>query len=124
VTEIVVFGALGGRWDQSLANVMLLALPALRDVPTRLVDRDQTIVAIRDGQEVRIEGRAGDTLSLIALAGDARGVSISGCEYPLSDARLSFGATLGVSNVLIEPAARVSVKAGIVLVIHRVLREE
>lgn len=123
-TEIVIFSALGGRWDQSLANVMLLTLPALRGVPTRLVDRDQTIVAIQPGKEARIEGRAGDTLSLIALAGDAYGVSIAGCEYPLSDARLPFGATLGISNVLVEPAARVSVKEGIVLAIHHIHDEE
>src|SRR5512145_2027801 len=37
-TEIVIFSALGGRWDQSLANLMLLTLPELAQVPTLIVD--------------------------------------------------------------------------------------
>ncbi|MGH2592975.1 MAG: thiamine diphosphokinase, partial [Anaerolineae bacterium] len=117
-TEIVMFSALGGRWDQSLANILLLTLPDLRGVPARIVDQRQTMVILAGDAEARIEGRVGDTLSLIALGGDAHGVTIEGCEYPLNQARLPFGKTLGISNVLIEPTARVSVKEGIVLVIH------
>jgi thiamine pyrophosphokinase len=114
--ELIIFCALGGRWDQSLANLMLLTLPELRDVPTRIVDQQETIVVIRDRAE--IAGRAGDTLSLIALAGDAHGVTIEGCEYSLYEAVLPFGATLGISNVLKESTARITVKDGIVLAIH------
>lgn len=117
-TEIVIFSALGGRWDQSLANILLLTLPDLRGLPARVVDQRQTMVILAGDAEARIEGRVGDTLSLIALGGDAHGVTIEGCEYPLNQARLPFGKTLGISNVLIEPAASVSVKDGIVLVIH------
>lgn len=118
-TDIVIFSALGGRWDQSLANVLLLTLPALRNVPAQIVDRRQTLRAVHSGRPARIEGRAGDTLSLLAVGGDARGVTIEGCEYALSDALLPFGVTLGVSNALVESAARVSVMEGIVLAIHR-----
>ncbi len=117
-TEIIVFSALGGRWDQSLANILLLTLPALRDVPARIVDRRQTLRVVTGDQPAYIEGQAGDTLSLIALGGDALGVTIEGCEYPLVDGRLPFGKTLGISNVLTGPTARVKVKEGIVLVIH------
>jgi thiamine pyrophosphokinase len=115
-TEILLFSALGGRWDQSLANLMLLTLPELDHVPTRVLDHRQAIFAIRDRAE--ISGQPGDTLSLIALAGDVQGITIEGCEYPLNAAVLPLGATLGISNVLREPIARVSVKTGIVLAIH------
>jgi len=117
-TDLVLFSALGGRWDQSLANILLLALPALRDVPTRIVDAHQTMALIFGGRAARIHGRPGDILSLVPLGGDARGVTIEGCEYPLRDAVLPFGHTLGISNVLAEPAARVRVTDGIVLAIH------
>ena len=116
--DVVIFCALGERWDQSLANLMLLTLPELRNVPTRIVDGHQTIRAVACGTELRIEGRPGDVLSLIALGGDARGVTIRGCEYALTDAVLPFGRTLGISNVLVEPVASVSVGEGIVLAIH------
>jgi len=116
-TDIVIFSALGGRWDQSLGNILLLTLPAL-DMPARIVDQRQTMSIIRPGGEARIDGREGDTLSLIALGGDARGVTIEGCEYPLADDVLPFGQTFGISNVLTGPIARVRVRDGIVLVIH------
>lgn len=115
-TDIIIFSALGGRWDQSLANMMLLTLPELDSVPTHIVDRDLSISVIRDRTE--INGRAGDTLSLIALKGDAQGISIDGCEYPLQDAVLPFGATLGISNVLSESVATITVRDGIVLAMH------
>jgi thiamine pyrophosphokinase len=120
-TDLVIVSALGGRWDQSLANMLLLTLPELKNVPTRIIDQRESISVIRDRAE--IAGRAGDTLSLIALRGDAHGVSIEGCEYPLKDAVLPFGATLGISNVLIEPVATVTVQDGIVLAIHTTRNE-
>jgi thiamine pyrophosphokinase len=115
-TEIVIFGALGGRWDQSLANLLLLTLPELAHIPTRIVDHDLTVQVIRDRAE--INGAAGDTLSLIALQGDAHGVTIEGCEYPLNDASLPFGATLGISNVLAQNTAKITVKQGQILALH------
>jgi thiamine pyrophosphokinase len=120
-TEIVIFSALGGRWDQSLANLMLLTLPELSQVTTRIIDRAVSIEAIRDRAE--INGRVGDTLSLIALRGDAHGVTIEGCEYPLNDATLPFGATLGISNVLAQNTAKITVKQGQILALHTSCKE-
>ncbi len=115
-TEIIIFSALGGRWDQSLANLMLLTLPELAQVPTRIMDHHLSVQAIRDRGEIK--GRAGDTLSLLALKGDAQGVTIEGCEYPLHEATLPFSATLGISNVLAAPIAKITVKQGIILALH------
>ena len=115
-TEIIIFSALGGRWDQSLANLMLLTLPELAQIPTLIVDHNLSIRVIRDRAE--ITGRVGDTLSLIALKGDAHGVTIEGCEYPLTEATLPFGATLGISNVLAQSTAKITVKQGQILALH------
>jgi thiamine pyrophosphokinase len=115
-TEIVIFSALGGRWDQSLANLMLLSLPELAHVTTRIVDRTVSIEVIHD--RATITGRVGDTLSLIALKGDAHDVTIEGCEYPLSGATLPFGATLGISNVLTQTNVKITIKHGEILAIH------
>ncbi len=112
-TEIVIFTALGGRWDQSLANLMLLALPGLNTVPAQIIEGKTSARVIRARAE--ITGRVGDTLSLIALKGDARGVTIAGCEYPLERATLPFGATLGISNVLVQPRAIITVEDGLIL---------
>jgi thiamine pyrophosphokinase len=120
-TQIIIFCALGGRWDQSLANLMLLTLPELAAIPTQIVQDHTTISVIRGRTE--LNGQVGDTLSLVALQGDAQGVTIEGVEYPLCDATLPFGATLGISNVLTESTAKITVKHGVILAVHAA-REE
>jgi thiamine pyrophosphokinase len=110
--DILIFGALGGRWDQTLANLLLLAHPDFRTVRVRLLDGTQQIYLVQ-GQTV-VEGQPGDTVSLIALNGDALGVTTDGLEYPLRRGSLRFGSTLGISNVLVGQRATVTVEAGLV----------
>lgn len=110
--EILVLGALGGRLDMLLANVLLLAHPALAGVRVTLWSAGQTTWLIRPpGADVT--GRAGDTLSLIPLAGDARGVVTHGLAYPLRHETLASGPARGVSNVLTGDRARVELEAGL-----------
>ena len=110
-TDILIFGALGARWDHTLANLLLLAHPDFRSARLRLMDGTQQIYLIQG--QATIEGQPGDTVSLIALTGDARGVTTEGLEYPLARGRLAFGSTLGVSNVLLGLTASVRVEAGL-----------
>jgi thiamine pyrophosphokinase len=113
--EIVILGALGGRLDQTLANLLLLALPALRGLDVRIVEGDQTAFLIR--HEATIEGQAGDVVSLIPLGGDAAGVTTVGLEWPLEGDTLHFGPARGVSNLLLGRQARVRVREGLLLCI-------
>ena len=110
--DLWIFGALGLRWDQTLANLLLLAHPDFRGARLRLVDGPQQIYLIQD--QAVIDGQPGDTVSLISLQGDAAGVTTSGLEYPLDRGRLAFGSTLGVSNVLLGTTATVRVEHGLV----------
>jgi thiamine pyrophosphokinase len=122
VEEILILGALGGRIDQTLANILLLALPELQKVKTRIVAGDQEMFLIR-GQAF-IEGQVGDTVSLLPIAGDVRGITAEGLEYPLQHGTLKFGPTLGISNVLTVPVARVQVGQGLLLCVHISSRKE
>lgn len=112
-TDILVLGAFGGRWDHTLANLMLSAHPSLRSIPLAFTDGQQR--AWRIVGETEVEGEPGDWVSLIPIGGDALGVSTSGLEYPLDDGTLRMGSSLGVSNTLLERRARVSVREGCVL---------
>jgi thiamine pyrophosphokinase len=115
-TAIDVLGALGGRWDHTLANVALLALPELRGMRARLLADRQTLFLVRDA--ALLEGRAGDTISLLPLTGAAHGVTTRGLLYPLDSATLSFERARGVSNVLLDPPGQVSIREGLLLVVH------
>jgi len=70
-SEIVILAALGGRLDQTIANLLLLALPELDGLDVRVVEGAQEAFLIRE--ETLIEGQPGDTVSLIPLGGDAVG---------------------------------------------------
>ena len=113
---IDIIGALGGRWDHTLANVALLALPELRGRQVRMLAPGQTLMLVPGALD--IPGKVGDTVSLIPLAGPAHGVTTRGLQYPLRDATLSFERARGVSNVLLEPPGRVEVRAGLLLLVH------
>lgn len=119
--DILVFGALGDRWDQTLANLLLPAHPDLVNARIRLIDANQEIYLIRSGQTFQVHGLPGDTVSLVPIHGEVNGVSTQGLEYPLSDETLDFGATRGVSNVLLERQAEIFVRKGLLLciIIHQ-----
>jgi thiamine pyrophosphokinase len=112
-TEIVVLGALGGRLDQTIANVLLLALPELRNIDVRIVAGPQEAFLIQG--EAAIEGQPGDVVSLIPLGGDAVDVTTDGLEWRLEEDTLHFGLARGVSNVLAARRAHVRVRQGSLL---------
>jgi thiamine pyrophosphokinase len=121
ITEVLVLGALGNRWDQTLANLLLPAAENFQNLSIRLVDGAQEISLIREGQRVEISGRAGDTVSLIPLGGDAGGITTGALEYPLAGETLRFGSSRGVSNVMLGEKAAVSLEKGLLLcvIIHQ-----
>ena len=115
--SIVILGALGGRFDQTLANVYLLALPALQAMQIELVDGEESIRLLRPGRHC-IAGSGGDTVSLIPLAGRASGISSSGLQYPLRNDALDFGPARGISNVMLRASARIELQSGLLLLLH------
>jgi thiamine pyrophosphokinase len=115
-TELVVLGALGGRIDQTVANILLLVLPAQRGAVARIIDGLQEVFLITGAATVT--GRPGDSLSLIPIGGDALGVSTQGLEYPLHGETLPLGLARGISNVFTAPVARVHLEHGLLLAVH------
>jgi thiamine pyrophosphokinase len=125
VDGVVVIGALGGaRIDHSLANIGLLALPALEERPAVLLDAWSRISLIRapgdDGRptERRLDGRPGDIVSLLPLGPGVAGVTTSGLAYPLVDEPLPEGPARGLSNVRAGSEASVTLRTGLLLVVE------
>jgi thiamine pyrophosphokinase len=116
--QIVVFGALGARWDMTLANLMLLANPAFRYTCLSLVDGNQEISLLRGGQSIQLHGKQGDTISLIPLSSEASGITTQYLEYPLLDGALTIGSPRGVSNVMLRVKCRVTLGKGLLAVVH------
>jgi thiamine pyrophosphokinase len=122
---LVIVGALGGsRIDHSLANIGLLALPALSRRPTVLVDATSRISLLRaPGRggapvERRVAGGVGDVVSLLPLGRGVVGVTTAGLAYPLVDEPLPAGPARGLSNVRAVAEASVSLRRGWLLIVE------
>jgi thiamine pyrophosphokinase len=66
----------------------------------------------------KVSGDPRDSVSLFPFTGPANGVTLEGFSYPLKDATLEIGDTLGVHNELVDGAGWISVEEGALLVIH------
>jgi len=120
-TWIRAIGATGDRLDQTLAAVHMLVMPQLDGRDARLVAGRQTLWVVGPGEHA-LDGAPGDTISLIPLAGDARGVRTEALEYPLRGETLVMGAARGVSNVMAASRAGVALESGLLVVVHTVGR--
>ncbi len=116
-TRIHIVGGLGGRFDQTLANVFLLAQSELEGVHIEIVDGEQVIRLLRPGAHA-IRGETGDTISLIPLRAAAHGIVTSGLQYPLRGESLGFGPARGLSNALLAPRAELAFTEGLLLLVH------
>lgn len=116
--EIIILGAGGGRLDQTLANMMLLAMPQLTPKHHVIIaTANEQVSLIHGGETFVLRGEAGRTVSLLPLGGDARGVTTTGLQYPLKDETLRFGPARGVSNVMLSDQATIFARQGSLLVI-------
>lgn len=120
--EIHVFGALGERLDMTLANVLLLAHPSLTCKIKLFREKERVTLAIPD-ETMSLKGKKGDAVSLIPLVPETSGITTHGLEYPLQDGVLEFGTSRGVSNVMTTNQASISVREGILCVIHTMQTE-
>ncbi|MGA9533032.1 MAG: thiamine diphosphokinase [Anaerolineales bacterium] len=113
--EVTVLAAIGGRWDQSLANLQLLSNPAFDDLNLKIVDGPQIAYRVRSGSPLTLNSRPGDTVSLIPVGGDVLGVRTAGLEYALDGDTLNHGSSRGVSNVMTGESAQIQVEGGTLL---------
>lgn len=108
--EIVLTGALGSRFDHALANVHLLAKALEAGVPCRIVDETNQIVLVEGHATIRRSRFS--HVSLLPLTEKVTGITLTGFQYPLNNATLQTGDTLGISNVLLGETGTISVESG------------
>lgn len=114
--SIWVVAALGGRLDQTLANIYLLTRPDLADCDIRLIDGQTEVFLIRESAIIR--GEIGQRVSLLPLNGPVQGIHTGGLQYPLLDETLYPDKTRGLSNQMVAPSVTISLQSGLLLCIH------
>jgi thiamine pyrophosphokinase len=114
---ILIVAALGDRLDQTLGNLALLTSPRFSTVDISFDDGMEEAFFTRTSFQVR--GLAGDLVSLIPWGGKVTGVITDGLLWPLRGETLYPYKTRGISNELLGGMASVSLKSGLLLIIHR-----
>jgi thiamine pyrophosphokinase len=115
--QIMIVAALGGRLDQTLANITLLTSIRLSKFDIRLDDAVEEIFLCRD--QVEIHGKSGDIVSLIPWGGAVSEVQTTNLNWTLRKETLYPDKTRGISNEMLGDTASVSIGSGLLLVVHR-----
>ncbi len=109
--EILMFGMTGTRMDHTLANISLLKY-ARNAV---IIDKHNEIHYVDD--EISLEGKTGDTVSIVPFEGKIVGVYTNGLYYKLEDGIVESGTSFGISNVMVENRCSISIRSGAAFVI-------
>ncbi|MDR0407073.1 MAG: thiamine diphosphokinase [Holosporales bacterium] len=115
MTEGVVYGALGGRIDQSMANMLLLADERFAACQLTFIHQRTSIHCVRS--VAVLHEAVGDKLSLLQAGEESPLVTIRGCQYSLEKMPLKH-TTHGISNIVTASPARVIIHKGKLFVFH------
>jgi len=98
--DVTLLGVSGGRLDHALFNWLLVLQ---QDWPYRLTVIDDTVTAHLVHANRSFEKTLPSKTTVSLLARDSvSGVTTQGLSYPLTDARLMGGRTLGLSNEVVD----------------------
>ncbi len=112
--EIVIFGALGNRLDQTLNNLNILLLPLRNAIKASIVDEYHQVQII--DKKITIKGTPNDYISLYPLTEEVSGITTEGLKFPLNEETLYFASTRGLSNEFIHNVATITIQKGLLLI--------
>lgn len=116
--RFVLYGCLDGpRLDHTIASLQSLQFLADRGAQGYLVGLDYLAAVVQNGT-ISFPETARGILSLFCMGKDARGVTLTGLKYPLTDAAVTAGFPIGVSNHFIGEPAAVTVRDGSLLALY------
>lgn len=110
-TSIVVTGLRGGRADHELTGLLVLGSSRWAECSITADLGDAWLTVVRGSR--RITGRRAGLVTLLAIGGDAEGVTSHGLEYPLVDETLLAGSGRGLSNLFESDEATIEVRSGV-----------
>ena len=113
--EVVIFGALGSRFDHSFGNLYLLNRFLKEGVRGEIVNENNRVFLVKDRAVLDVP--VGTTVSILAFTDQASGINIEGFEYPVKNGVMAhFFPGYGISNVTVEKCPEISVEQGILMV--------
>lgn len=110
-TQFRLYGATGGRFDHTLANIQCLLYLKNHGGTGYLMDGNGMVMVLQN-EAVKFNSNLEGYLSLFCLGKEAKGVSIRGMKYNLDNAVMTNDFPIGISNEFIGENAEISVEDG------------
>lgn len=114
--SILLFGVTGSRLDHSLASIQMMTRALQHQISCYLIDSNNYVTLT--GSQTIIQDMGYTYVSLLPLTPEVTGITLEGFQYPLTDATLKLGQSLGVSNKLISSSGNVTIRSGLLLIIQ------
>ena len=111
--SVTVVGTIGGRVDHAIGNMLVVAADRWADLRIDLRIDGARAWVVRD--RVEVSGTVENLISLLAVGGQATGVTTTGLAWALTDGVLEPGVGLGLSNRMTASTATVAVGSGVVI---------
>lgn len=115
--EFVIYGAIGGLLDHTVANLQLSAYISSKGGKSVFVGENVFVTSITN-DTLKISNGKG-RLSVFALSDKAEGVFLSGLKYTLENAVIENTFPIGVSNEFTDKSAKIAVKNGTLLIVSQ-----
>ncbi|THB76570.1 MAG: thiamine diphosphokinase [Desulfobulbaceae bacterium] len=112
--EILLAGALGHRWDMSLATLLIGTQEKYQQISLSIIDPDCLISLHRPGIPYSFHDLVGKTVSFLPL-GEISGLYLEGFEYDLEGDTLPCGSSRGVSNIINSSPASLHFSEGLLV---------
>ena len=115
--DVIVFGLVGDRMDHMMANITHFArlVREKNNFSIAIVEKGQTLYFIKE--KLVLTGKKGQTISILSLDGDTKGVSTKGLKWKLDKETLYFGEPRGVSNEMTSTKTTITIASGVLLVV-------
>lgn len=114
--EFLLIGVVGERFDHTFGNISVLLYLDSMGIPACILD-DYSEMRIISRETAEVKGDC-SWFSLLNISGTAKGITIRGAKYPLTDGEITSEYQFGISNeVLPGETACISVREGRLLLV-------
>lgn len=111
-----IFGATGGRTDHSLTAIYLLKKLLDKNIDAKILDERQEIFLIDTDYSVK---KTNDFyyFSIFSFSPESV-ISLTGFKYNLAKKLVKAGDSFGISNEIVNKAARIKIHRGVLLIVR------
>ncbi len=116
--EVVFLGAMGGRFDHTMANLHMLYRLLQHQIQGVLVDEQNIIRLLNHSITIEKSKLSANYISFLPFMEQVEGLSLKGFLYPLDKYTLKPGRSIGISNVAVEEICEITFEKGILIMIE------